>query len=107
MANLTAMDHLMAGKHFGEDEDGYGIYDALADMDNLPNEELSSEFSQAFDDLINSVETLASPLSEVVVDDPSVAETIFNNFQKTIAYLKVDVASALSIGINYTDNDGD
>jgi predicted lipoprotein len=47
------------------------------------------------------------PIHQIVVQDPASAKAVFDAMQGLIAYHKVDLASALSLTINYQDNDGD
>ncbi len=47
------------------------------------------------------------PVHTAVVQDPTALKAIFDAMQSLITYHKVDLASALSLTINYQDNDGD
>lgn len=46
-------------------------------------------------------------LNSVVLNNNQLMVDVYNEMQKSVRMLKVDMTSAMSISINYTDNDGD
>ena len=83
---------------------GYGIYDALIALDF---EDLANDINHHLAAAKELVNKLQAPLQEALVNDPESVKAIFIEMQKLVLLLKVDVTSALSIQITYTDNDGD
>ncbi len=89
------------GPSFKSYLDALGAKDAtsntlLSDIINSQFEEISAELDQLSPDLYQQIET----------DNEKMADT-YAAMQKLVRMLKVDMTSAMSVTITYTDNDGD
>lgn len=89
------------GPSFKSYLDALGAKDAtsntlLSDIINSQFEEISVELDQLSPDLYQQIET----------DNEKMADT-YAAMQKLVRMLKVDMTSAMSVTITYTDNDGD
>jgi len=72
-----------------------------------PGMPLQEEINNRFDLVLNQTETLSPNLAEAVVNEQSQALEIFDEMQRVVVLLKVDMTSALGVQITYADNDGD
>lgn len=68
---------------------------------------LSEQINDQFEAIESSLSSIERPLSESVVIDRTPVLDCFNEMQKMVVLLKVDMSAALGILINYNDNDGD
>ncbi len=106
----TATYNFYLGKSYQTQTAGYSIknyLDALNVKDASSGKLLSEIISQQFNVIDVKLNGLQNNLySEVISNNSSMIDT-FNEMQKLVRLLKVDMTSAMSITITYTDNDGD
>lgn len=88
--------------------DGYGLHEALqslaANYNGLP---LADAISAQINTTRTALSRIPGPLSETVVNDPSLANEAYSEVQKLLVLFKTDMTSSLGILITYADNDGD
>ncbi|NEN24318.1 imelysin family protein [Cryomorpha ignava] len=89
-------------------DQGTGLDDYLkflgTSFDGNPlHEEINGRLTMA----ANQTEELATDLKTAVVNQQEECLSIFDELQRTIVLLKVDMTSAMGIQITYVDNDGD
>ncbi len=80
---------------------------ALDAKDAATNQLLSEIISNQFMLVDSKLNALSNNLSEEVSTNNSAMVAVYNEMQKAVRMLKVDMTSALSVTITYTDNDGD
>lgn len=88
----------------------YGLaayLNALEAKDTQTNKLLSVALNEQFDINNNAILNLNSNFYYLVNNDNQKLIDAFNELQKAVRILKVDMTSAMSITITYTDNDGD
>ena len=68
---------------------------------------LSSTIQTQFATAGAKLDLLPADLSEAVETNNQLMLDVYNELQKTVRMLKVDMTSAISITISFTDNDGD
>jgi predicted lipoprotein len=106
----TATYNLFLGKSYQNQTAGYSIknyLDALGVKDATSGKLLSELITQQFDLIDFNLNGLQNNLySEVNNNKPKMVNT-YNEMQKLVRLLKVDMTSAMSVTITYTDNDGD
>lgn len=88
----------------------YGLaayLNALDAKDTQSNKLLSVALNEQFDINNNAILNLNSDFYYLVNNDNQKLIDTFNELQKAVRILKVDMTSAMSITITYTDNDGD
>lgn len=71
------------------------------------DEPLADVINKQFDKILTSIDGFETDLATSIENDKSKAIALFNEMQKLVIYLKVDMAAELGILINYADNDGD
>jgi uncharacterized protein len=103
-ANNALKDFYIGKGHDGTD--GVGIQDMLIELD-AQNGTLAGDYLQLFADVDNQINQLEGTWGESILTGGEKVTAIFNKYKAIIALLKVDIVSALSVSITYTDNDGD
>lgn len=68
---------------------------------------LSSIINTQFEASQNKIETLRPNYHDQILSDNQAMKDTYNELQNSVRLLKVDMSSAMSITITYTDNDGD
>ncbi len=81
--------------------DGLGAKDATTQV--LLSENINTQFTV----VSNKLNLLTDNLSNEVATNNTAMIAVYNEMQKLVGLLKVDMTSAMSITITYTDNDGD
>lgn len=100
--NVVALkDFFIGSENIGFD-DQLNFYKAERD-----GEQLSKVIIDQFNVVIDRIDAIDTDMATVLVEDKAKVLDVFNEMQKLVVYLKVDMASELGILINYADNDGD
>ncbi|MGB0391382.1 MAG: imelysin family protein [Salibacteraceae bacterium] len=86
----------------GENGQGFDDYLNHEDASSVAN-----NVNKQLDNILAKLALLNGPLSEDVVNNPSDVQKVYDEMQKAIVLLKVEVPSALSVLITYQDSDGD
>ncbi|OGX86053.1 imelysin family protein [Hymenobacter glacialis] len=81
--------------------------DALGAKDTRTGEPLSQLISAQFDVSARQLASLGPDLHTTFQTRPADAVLSYNEMQKAVRLLKVDMTSAMSVSITYIDNDGD
>lgn len=81
--------------------------DALKAKDSATGKSLSEIINAQLEATKVKLDVLRPNLYEEVKSNNQAMVTVYNEMQKTVRLLKVDMTSAMSITITYTDNDGD
>ncbi|MGN6646119.1 MAG: imelysin family protein [Cytophaga sp.] len=81
--------------------DGLGAKDATTQV--LLSENINTQFAV----ISGKLNLLTDDLSNEVATNNTAMIAVYNEMQKLIGLIKVDMTSAMSITITYTDNDGD
>lgn len=112
-SRMLAIEQLKALQHFFNGRsrsgtDGAGLDDYLNHVGAMyGGVRLSDEVNNRFNTAITLTSAMPDPLSVNVVSNPTPADNAYQACVQLIVLLKVDVPSALSILITYTDTDGD
>lgn len=106
---LKAARDLYLGEAYGAGAAGGGLYSYLQALgtNNQNIATLAANISSQFDVLDNKINGLGSSVYDAIVNNRSAILELYDEFQKQVRFLKVDMTSALGITISYTDNDGD
>ena len=106
----TATYNFFLGKGYQNQTMGYSIknyLDALGVKDATSGKLLSELITLQFDVIDVNLNGLQNNLYSEVFNNKSKMVNTYNEMQKLVRLLKVDMTSAMSITITYTDNDGD
>lgn len=104
--SIISLQNIFNGK--GELTGSIGLDDYLNHLNTKHGDELlSSKINTQFSAIIKKIDLLNHPINKEVVNNQAAVQNVYNELQKLIVLLKVDLSSALSILITYQDNDGD
>lgn len=113
--DLAAVAHQAAADFFngvsrvgGQDGPSFKSYlDALNAKDDVSSTPLSDLINAQFENVDSKVNALQPSLYDQITADNQAMIEVYTEMQKTVRMLKVDMTSAMSVTITYTDNDGD
>ncbi len=108
-AHLAAVD-FFNGKSVTTGMDGPSLksyLDALGAKDALNGILLSTIINEQFTSISGKLDQLSPNLYEEVKTNNQAMVDVYLTMQKMVRILKVDMTSAMSVTITYTDNDGD
>jgi predicted lipoprotein len=108
-AHQAAQD-FFNGKEFNSAEEGPSFksyLDALGAKDAATGTALSEIINNQFETIDTELDQLSLNLYEQIETDNQEMVDTYAAMQKLVRILKVDMTSALSVTITYTDNDGD
>jgi predicted lipoprotein len=91
----------------GEGPSFKSYLDALGAKDASTGTMLSAIINDQFTVISNHLNTLSEDLSQLVQSNNQPVVDTYTAMQKLVRIIKVDMTSAMSITITYTDNDGD
>jgi predicted lipoprotein len=108
-AHQAAIDFFNGkGSKSGEEGPSFKTYlNALGAKDSSTGKLLSEIINTQFAASKLKLDALGPNLSEEVKNNNQKMKDVYNEMQKAVRMLKVDMTSAMSITITYTDNDGD
>lgn len=69
--------------------------------------ETAANINRQLDSVSEKLNLLTGPLQDEVINNPTAAREAYDEMQKAIVLLKVDLPSAISVLITYQDSDGD
>ncbi len=102
IANLEANKNLFTGGSGIGFDDYPKVKEALYQERPL-NEEITNQFDKA----IAASQAISGDFKSALINEKPKMETLFLELKKLTVLIKVDMASAIGVTINYTDNDGD
>jgi predicted lipoprotein len=108
-ANQAARD-FFNGKNpsTGQNGPSFKSYlDALGAKDDVSGAMLSTVIDDQFEIVTNSLNGLSQDFTAQIQNDNSAMTDTYTDMQKLVRLLKLDMTSAMSVTITYTDNDGD
>ncbi|QPH39283.1 imelysin family protein [Pedobacter endophyticus] len=97
--NLTNLKRLYVGGSSGNGISAYLIA--------LKKEKLNTDILSYFDNTIAKLKAIPEPLANSLTNNKPAVDAAYKDIQILLTALKTDMASALSVRITYTDNDGD
>lgn len=109
LEGLDATQDFFNGKYFGVDQTGESLATYLDALNSVKNgEDLNKIINAQFNAARTAVSALGSFRSEIENNTPPSAMFLaYDEVQKIVPLLKVDMVSAMSISIDFVDADGD
>lgn len=108
LSHELLIEGISAWKNMFNGGNGEGLDDYLRFLGPTFNgNPLSDEINLLFDSAIQQSEALPTPLQDALVNNQEDCLEIFDELQKLVVLLKVDMTSAMGISVTYVDNDGD
>ncbi|MCT4581951.1 MAG: imelysin family protein [Flavobacteriales bacterium] len=109
IAVMDAFRKFVKGNNYNDNTEGQGLDDYInfvAAKDASGNA-LETTIENQITTIITALNTHANPLSDEVVNNSSQVMVTYQEMQKLVPLIKVDLTSALGVLITYQDNDGD
>jgi len=103
-ANLNALQNFFNGKHFSSSVNGESLKTYL---DNRDKKELAVMINDQFNLSRTTAAGLNNDFSEQVRTNNNLMLETYNELQKNVVFLKVDMLSAISVIVDFIDADGD
>ncbi len=109
LEGLDAFQNFFNGKHFGKTTSGESLASYLEDLNQLKNgESLKDAINNQINAARAAVEGLSTFKEEIENNTPPIQmRSAYDEVQKVVPLLKVDMVSAMNISIDFVDADGD
>ncbi len=108
MESLGAAQNFFNGKHFNSQQSGESLASYLDYLNTMKEgADLTQLINNQFESVRDQAEDLNSDLAAQVESDNSKMLATYDELQKNVVYLKVDMLQALNINVDYVDADGD
>ncbi len=109
LEGLNAVQDFFNGKHYGKSSSGESLASYLDALNTIKDGE---DLKKLINDQFNTARTMVSGLAvfhEEIVNNvpPTNMLLAYDEVQRAIPFLKVDMVSAMSISIDFVDADGD
>ncbi|MFS4467349.1 imelysin family protein [Maribacter sp. 2210JD10-5] len=109
LEGLNAVQDFFNGKHFGKTTSGVSLASYLDDLNSVKDgEDLKQLINNQFNEARSAVTGLGSFREEIQNNSPATQMLLaYDEVQRAVPLLKVDMVSAMSISIDFVDADGD
>ncbi len=109
LEGLQSVQDFFNGKHYGKTTTGESLSTYLDDLNTLKGgEDLNTIINDQFNTARSMVADLAPFREEIEVNNPPTQMFLaYDEVQRAVPLLKVDMVSAMSISIDFVDADGD
>ena len=106
--SVYSINKFIIGAGYGSSDNGLGLDDYMNFVNAESNSyQLSNIIDNQFTNILEKVNNLPGTLgNDIIFNKPMVQET-YQELQKLVPLIKVDMTSALGVLITYQDNDGD
>ena len=108
LKSLEAVQNFFNGKHFNSSQTGLSFNDYLDFLNTIKNgEDLNALINNQFDAIRAQATNLDQNFVTQIQTNNNEMLAAFDELQKNVILLKVDMMQALSISVDYVDSDGD
>ena len=105
---LDAVQNFFNGKHFNDAITGESLATYLNFLNTMKNgSDLTQLINDQFDATRNQAQMLEDNFHQQVETDNAAMLTTYDELQKNVVLLKVDMLQALNINVDFVDTDGD
>lgn len=108
LQSLDATQDFFNGVHFDGQGDGVSLKDYLDELNSMKEtEDLSTLINNQFDLARTTANNLSDNLGNQVETDNTLMLQTYDELQKNVVLLKVDMLQALNVKVDFVDADGD
>lgn len=108
LESLTATQNFFNGKHFNSETTGSSLSNYLDFLNTIKNgTDLTQLINQQFEASRTKAQNLNSSFVDQVETNNSLMLQTYDELQKNVILMKVDMLQALNINVDYVDADGD
>ena len=105
---LASFRNFFNGKHFNDSQTGPGYRQYLEYLNSIRGgEDIAAMINQQMNNVVQQADALDADLAEQVRTDNTAMLAAFDELQKVVVLLKIDMMQALDISVDYVDSDGD
>lgn len=105
---LYATQSFFNGQAFSGDTKGESLSTYLDYLNSIKDEEgLSAKINSQFNSAREAIESLNQDFADQIINDNSAFLSAYDELQKIVILMKVDMFQALNIRVDYVDADGD
>jgi predicted lipoprotein len=104
LESLTAVKNLFEGKHYASSTVGIGFKAYLIKLDRL---DISTKINSQFASATTQIQKLDDNFTNQINTNNTAMLTSYDELQKVVVLLKVDMLQAFNINVDYVDADGD
>ena len=105
---LDASQNFFNGVHFNGQTSGISLNNYLDELNSIKDtEDLSVLINTQFDLARTKVNSLSEDLGDQIESNNTLMLETFDELQKNVVYIKVDLFQALNVKVDYVDADGD
>lgn len=105
---LNASQNFFNGRHFNSNGHGDGFSTYLTFLNSFKGgEDLSALINDQFDNARNTASVLPESLADQIDQDNTLLLNTYDELQKNVVLMKVDMLQSLNIRVDYVDADGD
>ncbi|MCT8340951.1 imelysin family protein [Flavobacteriaceae bacterium TK19130] len=105
---LQSTQDFFNGKSFGNNQTGPSFKSYLNYLNTIKNgEDLSQLINDQFDVAQNKLEALNASLVQQIQQDNTKMYEAFDELQRNVILMKVDMLQAMDVNVDYVDTDGD
>jgi predicted lipoprotein len=101
---LTAVQNLFEGRHYNASTTGASFKDYLVKLNRT---DIATSTSDQFDLASTQVENLDNSFATQIDTDNTAMTMAYDELQKAVVLLKVDMLQAFNVSVDYVDADGD
>jgi predicted lipoprotein len=101
---LTAVKNLFEGKYYNSSTTGASFKDYLIKLDRA---DIATSISSQFETARTEINKLNNSFSIQINEDNTAMTKSYDELQKSVVLLKVDMLQAFNISVDYVDADGD
>lgn len=107
-ASVKALKNYFEGFNYEGTSNGEGIYDYLVHVKTKKEGALLADLiSNQISSCLSKIQAINSPLRTAVSTDHASVMAAYNELQKLVSLVKIDLTAALGVQITYQDTDGD
>lgn len=108
LKSVETVHNFFVGNYFGEDRKGLSYVDYLRYLNTIKNgDPLGGLINGQFNNIRMQADELDANLVSQIESDNTKMLAAYDELQKNVVLLKVDMVQALSVSIDYVDSDGD
>ena len=105
---LNATQNFFNGVHFNGQTSGISLKDYLDELNSIKDtEDISVLINAQFDMARTKANGLSENLANQIDTNNTLMLETYDELQKNVVYLKVDMLQALNVKVDYVDADGD
>ena len=106
--SVNSINKFLIGAGYSSSDNGLGLDDYMNFVNaESSSDQLSNVIDNQFTNILEKVNNLPGTLENDIINNKPMVQETYQELQKLVPLIKVDMTSALGVLITYQDNDGD